>query len=475
MLRPIKASEWFTFTDKDREILKSLGAVPVNDVFYPFWNNHNAINLYFGGYGSGKSVGIAQELIEKCLTTSYFKCYFGRKVYDDIRESVFATIHETIEDMGVQHKFHYSTAQTSSMVITCSNGNKFIPFGSKDPNQLKSIKDPTHFWCEEFDQYFWGDEERQADFALIYPRLRTQKAVTQFYGSFNTASVFPNHGMLKYFFPELYTGDDKAQFDILEGIDIHKLFANYTDNHFIDREKYYQQLRLASGGNSLILDAIAKGEWGAEDNKNPWLYGFDVNKHVAQTIPFLSSFPVYVSFDFNNDPFACTCWQMSPHKGMNDSFIHCIREFSGTMKVEEMCQRIRSTFPASVLYITGDRSGQNEDVGRNQTLYQMIAAYLGVSQKLLNLNTTNLEHADSRFFLNAMYANYPHLIISREGCPNLVRQCQMAKVDTDNKKPSQLLKDRENHKNDEFDSMRYFFQTYFHQFAKDKYFKAIKK
>jgi phage terminase large subunit len=474
MLRPIKASEWFSFTDKDREILKSIGAVPVNDCFYDLWGNRHSINLLRGGYGSGKSVGISQELIEKCLTDKYFKCYFGRKVYEDIRESVFATIVETIEDMGVQKYFHYSTASTSSMVINCVNGNKWIPFGAKDPNQLKSIKDPTHFWCEEFDQFFWGDEERPADFALIYPRLRTSKAITQFYGSFNTAAVYPNHGILKYFFPELYSGEDKAEFDILSGIKINHVFANYTDNYFIDQEAYYDKLKLASGGNSLILEAIARGEWGAEDNKNPWLYSFE-QKHVRETLPFLPSFPVYVSFDFNNDPFACTIWQFSPHKGMNDSFIHCIKEFSGKYKIEEICQQIRSTYPASILYVTGDRSGQNEDVGRNQTLYQMIAAYLGIHEKLLNLNTINLEHADSRFFLNAMFANYPNIMFSREGCPNLIRQMQMAKVDAGNKKPSQLLKDRENHKNDEFDSMRYFFQTYFHQYAKEKYFKVLKR
>lgn len=474
-LRPVKASDWVTFTEANRQLLKQVGAVPINDVFYDLWGNTNPINLLRGGYGSGKSVGIAQELIRCCLESKYFKCYFGRKVYEDIRESVFATIVETIEDMGLQRFFHYSTSQTSSMVITCVNGNKFIPFGAKDPNQLKSIKDPTHFWCEEFDQFFGGDEERQSDFALIYPRLRTTKAICQFYGSFNTAAVFPNHWILKYFFPELYTGNDPAQFDILEGISINHVFANYTDNYFIDQDDYYMKLRLASGGNSLILEAIAKGEWGAEDNKNPWLYGFNPQGHVKDSLPFLPSFPVYISFDFNNDPFACTAWQFSPLKGTRDSFIHCLKEFSGSLKIEEMCHRIRTTYPNSIMYVTGDRSGQNEDVGRNQTLYQMIGAHLGVSDKLLNLNTVNLEHADSRFFLNAMYANYPNIYISRDGCPNLIRQCQMSKVDIDNKKPSQLLKDRENHKNDEFDSMRYFFQTYFHQFAKDAYFKVMKK
>lgn len=440
----------------------------------PLWNNQNAINLLYGGYGSGKSVFVAQELIRNCRSSSYFKCYFGRKVYDDVRESCFETIVETIEDMGLANEFHYSKAQTSSMVIVHKNGNKFVPFGAKDPSQLKSIKDPTHFWCEEFDQFEDADGEKLGDFQLIYPRLRTSKAVTQFYGTFNTASVYETHWLLKYFFPELYKGEDQPEFDILKDMQIERTFANYVDNYFIDREAYFLKLKMASGGNQLVLDAIAKGDWGAVDNKNPWLYAFQQH-HVRDRIPFMPSFPVYISFDFNNDPFACTAWQFSPHKGTQDSFIHCIKEFTGKLKIEEMCQQIRTTYPSSILYVTGDRSGQNEDVGRNQTLYQLIAAHLGVNKKLLDLNNTNLEHADSRIFMNAMFANYPNIRISREGCPNLVRQSQQAKVDIECKKPSQLLKDRGQYKNDEFDSMRYFFQTYFHQFAKERYFKVIKR
>lgn len=473
-LHPVRASEWVTFTPQNQQILKSIGAIPINDCFFHLWGNSNPINLFFGGYGSGKSVFIVQELIRNCRDSDYFKCYFGRKVYDDVRESCFETLVETIEDMGLQNEFHYSKAQTSSMVIVHRNGNKFVPFGAKDPAQLKSIKDPTHFWCEELDQFDDGDEERQGDFQLIYPRLRTKKANTQFYGSFNTASVYETHWILKYFFPELYKGDDKPEFDILEGMTIERTFANYDQNYFIDQEDYYRKLKMSSGGNQLIFDAICKGEWGAVDNKNPWLYGFE-HKHIKDEIAFLPSFPVYISFDFNNDPFACTAWQFSPHKGFKDSFIHCIKEFSGKFKIEEMCQQIRATFPSSILYVTGDRSGQNEDIGRNQTLYQLIAANLGINKRLLNLNNTNLEHADSRIFMNAMFANYPNISISRTGCPNLIRQCHQAKVDEDSKKPSQLLKDRANHKNDEFDSMRYFFQTYFHSFAKEKYFTAIKR
>lgn len=478
-LHPVKASEWVTFTKNNKDLLLSIGAVPVNDVFLPHYNDRSPIRLFYGSYGSGKSVFIADDLIDKALNDPYFRCYYGRKVFDTVRVSQFETLVDRIEERGLQAYFKYSRADNSSMVIHCVlNGNKFIPFGGDKADKLKSIKDPTHIWCEEFDQFEDGEGEKQGDFQLLFPRLRTTKAQCEFIGSFNTAPVFENHWILKYFFPDLYRGDDKpAEWfnDIFKGLRISKCFANYTDNYFIDKEAYFRQLQLASGGNQLILDAIANGAWGVLDNKNPWLYAFDREKHTRPMLPFLPTFDVYISFDFNNDPFACTAWQMSPDKGTSSSFIHCIKEFSGSLKVEEMCQRIKTEYPTSILHITGDRSGQNEDIGRNQTLYDMIAAYLGVSRKLMDLNTHNLEHADSRIFMNAMMANYPNLLLSQEGCPNLIRQMQNAKVNVDDKKPGMLLKDRGMHKNDEFDSARYFFQTYFHDFAKKTYIRVLKK
>lgn len=477
---PVKASGFIRESlPEERELLVKSGILPINDVFFEHYGQRAAIRLFYGSYGSGKSVFIADDLIDKCLNDEYFRCFYGRKVFDTVRTSQFETLVDRIEERGLSHLFKYSRADNSSMVIHCLvNGNKFIPFGGDKPDKLKSIKDPTHIWCEEFDQFEDGEGEKQGDFQLLFPRLRTTKARCEFIGSFNTAPVFENHWILKYFFPDLYKGEDKPEEwfkELFSGLDISYCFANYTDNYFIDQEAYYLQLQLASGGNQNILEAIARGAWGVLDNKNPWLYGFDRAKHVRPTLPFLPSYSIYLSFDFNNDPFACTAYQMSPDRGSKNSFIHGIKEFSGHIKIEEMCDRIKSTFPGSILHITGDRSGQNEDIGRNNTLYDIIASLLGVNKKLLDLNTHNLEHADSRIFMNAMMANYPNLLLSQEGCPNLIRQCQNAKVDAESKKPGQLLKDRGLHKNDEFDSFRYLFQTYFHDWAKKVYFKVLKK
>lgn len=476
---PVKASGFLRESlPEERQLLIHSGILPINDVFFPHFGNRSRIRLFYGGYGSGKSVFIAQDLIEKCLNDSYFKCYYGRKGYVDIRGSSFETIVETIEELGLESYFHYSKADNSSMVIKCRlNGNKFVPFGSDDPKKLKSIKDPTHIWCEEFDQYEDEDveNEKKGDFQLLFPRLRTTKAQTEFIASFNTEQVFPKHWILKYFFPEMYEGEDKPQDwfkEVIASFDILRVFANYTDNFFIDQEEYYKQLQLASGGDQDTLNSMAKGAWGIINNKKPWLYNYDQNKHVRSVL-FLPTFPIYISFDFNVDPFACTIWQMSPQKGLKDSFIHCIDRIVDKVKLDDMCAIIKSRYPHSIKHVTGDRSGKNEDVGRNQTLYQMIQSYLG-NGCILDLNDSNLEHADSRELCNALFYHYPKLYID-EKVVELQTDCKRATPDPNSANPSKLLKNRTTHKMDTFDSMRYFFQTYFHKFAKETYFRVINK
>lgn len=474
-LHPVKASGWFNtdLTADERKALLNSGIVPVNDKLYDSWNDTSKIQLYRGGRGGGKSEFVFQKLVNECINYPYFKCLYGRKTFETVRDSCFATLVAVIEGMGLKSEFHYSTANTSSMIVThIPTGNKFIPFGSDKPEKIKSIKDPTHIFCEEF--IGGKDEFTFDDFKEIFPTLRTDKAPTQFIAAFNTHSVYTDHWVIKLFFPDDYTGDDTSVTDFVVGKPVSRVFVNFTDNYFIDQEEYRQTLWMASGGNQRLFEGMANGAWGVMENDRPWLYNFDHAKHTRETLPFMPTYPVYLSFDFNNDPFGCTAYQMSPQKGGAGCFIHIIKEFTGKMKLDEMCMRIKTAFPASIFYVTGDRSGNNEDLGRNQSLYKMIGAYLQISDKNMNLNTTNLEHADSRYLCNTMFYHYPNLLISRTGCPNLIKQCEIARIDDKSKKPHHLLKDREVYKMDEFDSMRYFFQTYFNTWVTNTYINALK-
>ncbi len=460
-LQVIPASEWVTYPESYKEAFRQFeGVAPVNDVFLPLWGNTNPVNLLFGGFGSGKSVFVAEEKIRKCVETDYFRCYYGRKVFDTVRGSQFATLTDVIEDMRLQNRFTYSKADNSSMVIHLKgSGNKFIPFGGDKPEKLKSIKDPTDFWCEEFDQF------TQDDFNILFSRLRTTKAVTQFDGTFNTSPVYENHWIKKAFFDPVEPPP----------MPVNKTFANYPDNYFINQEAYYQKLKLASIGDPLLLEAIANGAWGVINNKNPWLFNWDNAKHVSADAVYRPGFPAFASFDFNTDPVTCTIWQMSPSLATDRLFVHCIDEFGGEVRINDLCEKVLSRYPSTIFYVTGDMSGNKNELGYNSkhdTLYNMIQKYMMLSPAQMQQNKYNLEHENSRFLCNALFYHLPDLKIHPK-CTNLINDCRIAKVDEKafekSGKPNQLQKDRELYKMDYFDTMRYFFQRYLYEFARVRY------
>jgi PBSX family phage terminase large subunit len=312
-LRPIPASDYIYFDEKHRELLKEFGGVAVNDKLLPVWKNDYDIGLFFGGRGGGKSEVTCDKLLDDAMNSEYFKCYYGRKVFDTIRGSCFSTLIYCIKKNKLEEYFSYSEADNSSMIITCRlNKNKFIPFGSDKADKLKSIKDPTHIWCEEFDQFAF------TDFKELYPTLRTIRGANIFIGTFNTHGVLPNHWILKVFFPDLYQGLDKEDVqhvDLMTGKRLKKVFVNFTDNYFIDQESYRQNLWLSSAGNTTIFEGLANGAWGVMVNESPWLFAFDRKKHVAKTeLIATRRETLYLTFDFNRNPAACTVIQWPDQK-----------------------------------------------------------------------------------------------------------------------------------------------------------------
>lgn len=290
-LTPVYASAWQRQPDEIKEALLP-GAVPINDDLIDLWEDRSPIILLYGSYGSGKSVYLVDKLIKCALEDEYFRAYFGRKVLDTVRGTIFQTIVDRIKELKLDFLFKFSEAPNSSMVIFCrANGNAFFPFGSNNPASLKSIKDPTHFILEEMDQFTFED------FGYIYSRLRTEKAKCQLFGAFNTEHIYKSHWLRKIFFE----GDYKEQ--------SLKRKVNYTSNHFINQDEYYKKLQLIANGNMATLNAIAKGEWGVVRTGAEFLKSFDESVHVKPVR--YEPGVIYASLDENVNPYVtCTLWQV---------------------------------------------------------------------------------------------------------------------------------------------------------------------
>lgn len=458
-MQPVKASGWknTNLTDDERAVLIASGITPVNDIFYPLWDNTNAINLLLGGYGSGKSVFIQTLLLHQCQVNKYFKCFFGRKVFEDVRGSVHSKFVSLIEDLKLTG-FKYSKEPNGSMIITHKNGGKFIPFGASKADGLKSIDDPTHFFLEEMDQFTLDD------FGVILSRLRTNKALTQLYGAFNTEKVMPEHWIRRVFFK---SGDDiqtETERELIEKIDsmgVSKTFCNYTDNYFIDQQDYYNKLVIAAAGDVDKLNASARGDWGSYKPVNPFATQYNRSHHESIEAKLRPQSQLILSFDFNLNPFCA----IAAHIFRDDKGEHChiFDEFSiEAGSIPKMCDAIRTRYGKMLhnCVVTGDSMGKKRDLGQsdNASHYLQIQRLLHLSSNQFKL-PNNPTHENSREDVNYFLYHFPDFKINPKTCPNTCRDMRMVQCDAYGSIIKKNRKD-ESQQADMIDCVRYLINTF---------------
>lgn len=418
--KTIKASKFVTLPPEIKQKLVGSGLViPINDKFFPHFGNRNKLVLIYGSYGNGKSKFVAQDLIEKCRQDKYFKCFYGRKVFNEVRKSFFDELATEIEERGLTNEFSYSRADNSTMIITHKNGNKFVPFGAENAKNLKSIKDASHIVCEEFDQF------TDKDFGFLFSRLRTKKADTQFYGIFNTEPLHKIHWIRQHFFD-------------VEKLDIEplRIFGTYKENYFLDIIEYEQKLRIIAGGREHIFQSIANGEFGATLTINPFFYSFDYSIHYKPNHDFtINDGYIDLSFDFNKQPTTMVVAQ----KQKSGLYVFDLLQadhntFIGKSPIQAVCQLFKQKYPTILPYrlrITGDASGRagSADKTVNVNFYTEIKQSLGVFESQVSpyVRDANLPHKLSGEIINEMFRSLPIYFVGNTEI--LVNEVQSAEAD----------------------------------------------
>lgn len=446
---PIRASVFKNLPEDIKELLVQNGGVPVNDIYMPIWDCEDKIILLYGGYGSGKSVFLADWCIDKLMNSSYFRCFYGRKVYDTIRDSIFKTITDRIEERGLQGEFNYSTAENSSMRIKHKNsGNMMVPFGADKAHKLKSIKDPSHILCEEMDQFTLDD------FGVLLSRLRKEGVNTQMLGAFNTTTVKPEHWIKEVFFSE------KGEKYLGGHISVTKVFCNYTDNVFVNKEEYEQTLRVASGFDEQKFREIADGEWGAERNEMAYCYTFDREKHIKET-KIIPNLEVKLSFDFNTNPISCLVAQ---DYGNKIDMIELVK--LPNSNIYRLCDYIKSKYSGYLLLVTGDATGRATSAltSDNRNYYQVIKSQLGLSDRQMRQPAINPGIEENRVLVNAAF----HLLdisIDPNNCKAAIFDLVHARILPDGKLDKGDRKDPTKQL-DALDCIRYYLNTFFKNILK---------
>lgn len=399
--------------------------------------------LSYGGTASGKSYSAAQKEIN-IATERKVKTLVIRKVGNTLRDSVIPSFRNRIEEMELADKF--AENKSDRTLTHKENGSQIIFRGLDDPDKLKSFEGLERILVEE------AAELEFEDFLELNRRARGRENI-QITLCFNP--MHEEHWLKKHFF-------DRGVMD-----DCDYIKSTYHDNPFLT-DKDREQIELLKHYNQNQYRIYALGEWGVRENNAPWLFAFDKEKHVKPNLQLMPGFPVYLSFDFNRNPVTCLVIQMSPHKGAHNSFIHFVKEYALEEQLHELCMQLRTAYSGCTLFVTGDASGSHGDVGfenKHDSYYQIIRSMLNLSQRQLDINTRNLTHNDSRILINTLMHQYPNISISQEGCPLLISDCTLATVDDTKEAPGVLKKDRGIYKMDIFDCFRYFFQTYFKDYA----------
>lgn len=391
----------------------------VTQVFRRLWKAKKRFIINKGGAASSKSVSAAQkELLlsfERNMTI-----LVTRKVASTLKDSVIPSFKARMQELGVSRFFEEN--KTERTFYNTETGIKLLFRGLDDPEKLKSIEGIDRILVEE------ATEISLDDFFELNRRARGREQI-QITLNFNP--IDERHWLKKHFFDQ-----EIENCEVVESTYIDNQFLTETDKEQLEVQKQYNY-------NQYRIYAL--GEWGVAKVDNPWLYAFDVKKHVSPTpLKAEPQMPIHLSFDFNINPLCIIAVQQTQHYGTG-SYIRVLKEFElRNTTVKEACKIIKTSFPHNVLTVTGDATGRAHHAGFTsgiENIWTQVQKGLRLSSAQIFTPMANPSHTNSRYLCNNVLQEHNSLQID-PSCRGLINDCLTARpiVTDDQKKEDQLMK-----------------------------------
>lgn len=215
--------------------------IAINEAYYPLFRSEKRIVRLQGGSGSGKSVAIAQYLLDIARDPrERHRIIAMRKIDATSKDSTFKTFTDIIEDYNLQNEFHVT--QSPLYIRHKVTGNEILFKGLDKREKIKSIKDPTIIWMEE------ATEFNRLDFTQLNLRIRKEGVLNQIILSYNPISK--ENWVYKMFVEEqAYRGEEVY------------IQSTYNDNAFAP-EAYAKELLRLSQIDENYYKIYTLGEWG---------------------------------------------------------------------------------------------------------------------------------------------------------------------------------------------------------------------
>jgi PBSX family phage terminase large subunit len=426
----------------------------------------------YGSKSSAKTFTLAQY-IEKEVALKKTDAICFRKESTRIKTTLKKSFQKAIKQTRLSNVFNVQDFQINSV-----HGNSIVFKGLDSEDKVKGIEDFGYLLFDELDHFTLEDYE-QADMSF---RGEVAKV---FFLTWNPISdklwIKPYLDQFTWLDAKYQLPSPQSFVKISECGTMLYIKTLYTDNYWtvgspcgaygyydeklIDK---YNQMKVTNYKSWLVN---VNAEWGIAENKNPYFYAFDQDKHVSK-VPLIYNrqLPLYLSFDFNIDPATCVVSQF-----VEGGFLNVIKSYKvNNCPLKELLTRIKSDYHGAVFLVTSDPAGGARNAGYdsiNTTMHNIIRTELNLglsqmSKPLLNY-TKSTAHTELRIFVNNILQNHPRINICGVNCKELIHDMQIAQTMDGSDK---LYKTSGN---TEFgmhlvDCFVYLLATYFNNFAKRK-------
>lgn len=258
------------------------------------------LDFLYGGRDSGKSYAIAQTLIHLCVSDQYFRCVLVRKVLENIKDSQWQLIKDIVEKLGLSHLFSFT--KTPLEITYLPNNNKFIARGCDNPQNLKSITNPSCCWIEE------GNQLSEEEFTIIQSTLRCNDRQVRIFFSFNPE--YNGDYTTFWLYKQWFSHTTALSFTSNSYRATH---TTYHSNPFVtpQRKAVYESYAVS---NSYYYSVYTLGQWGYRTTGGGFWKHFNAGKHVRH-ITADPDKPIHIVVDNNVNPYVTIAlWQINDHE-----------------------------------------------------------------------------------------------------------------------------------------------------------------
>jgi hypothetical protein len=400
------------------------------DAWY-YLNDNKTTEIFYGGAaGGGKSfLGCVWHVTNRARYPGS-RGLIGRSDLGDLKQSTLITLFKVCQLMGYEIGVDFRYNDNKS-VINWKNGSQTI---LADLFQYPADPDFISLGSTEYTDAFIdeGTEIKLKAFDIVNSRLRWMISdfgiIPKIFVTCN-----PGPGWIK----DNYLVDPIRNEPIQLKPDQKFVRALVTDNPDKSFVQIYSQ-QLMKMHSEYDRQRLLFGDWNVKRGaNNPFAYALNEQIHCDTNVYLDIKKPVFVSVDFNLEPFASlTANIYRDHLGLHVHFVGEVSVSPGSVPTfAEKLKTVHNPYLYS-LRMTGDSLGKNRNITQvdNASNFEMIRRIMGLRQNQLTIPHDPL-HETSRNDFNYLLhmANDPmnrvFVKINPDLCPNFINELRYTQCD----------------------------------------------